>query len=109
MLLATLMAGTVLREAIRLEVPNGGNPKPFPALLLRVLKAGRSAGVDSVVILLAGLAVVLATHLVITRTRLGLPPCGGAGRWWAQLAGVSFNRTVLGTFALGSMLAASRG
>src|ERR1700687_1084636 len=32
-LLATLMLGTVLREAVRLFYPGGANPKPFPALL----------------------------------------------------------------------------
>ncbi|MFG1226166.1 branched-chain amino acid ABC transporter permease [Xanthobacter wiegelii] len=111
-LLATLMAGTVLREAIRLGVPNGGNPKPFPALLPEgVLKAGSfSVGIDSVIILLAGLGVVVATHLVITRTRLGLSIRAVAqDEEVAQLAGVSFNRTVLGTFALGSMLAGLAG
>ena len=32
-LLITLMAGTVLREGVRLFYPQGANPKPFPALL----------------------------------------------------------------------------
>src|SRR5581483_685832 len=34
-LLITLMLGTVLREGVRLFYPQGGNPKPFPALLPR--------------------------------------------------------------------------
>ncbi|MEP9375631.1 branched-chain amino acid ABC transporter permease [Aquabacter sp. CN5-332] len=111
-LLATLMAGTVLREAIRLGVPNGGNPKPFPALLPQgTLSAGSfSVGIDSVMILLAGLAVVFATHLVITRTRLGLSIRAVAQDGEvARLSGIDFHRTVLGTFALGSMLAAFAG
>lgn len=111
-LLATLMAGTVLREAIRLGVPNGGNPKPFPALLpSSVMSAGSfSVGIDAVIILLAGLAVVIGTHLVITRTRLGLAIRAVAqDEEVAQLAGISFRRTVLGTFALGSILAGLAG
>ena len=34
-LLATLMFGLALREAVRLFYPNGSNPKPFPRLLPR--------------------------------------------------------------------------
>ncbi len=111
-LLATLMAGTVLREAIRLGVPNGGNPKPFPALLPSgsVTAGSFSVGIDSVMILFAGLAVVFATHLVITRTRLGLSIRAVAqDEEVARLSGIDFQKVVLGTFALGSMLAAFAG
>lgn len=111
-LLATLMAGTILREAIRLGVPNGGNPKPFPVLLPQwQLSAGAfSVGFDSVAILLAGLAIILATHLLITRTRLGLAIRAVAqDADVARLAGIDFRRTVLGTFALGSALASVAG
>ncbi|RTL15639.1 amino acid/amide ABC transporter membrane protein 1, HAAT family [Methylobacterium sp. 190mf] len=111
-LLVTLMAGTILREAIRLGVPNGGNPKPFPALLpdWRIAAGSFSVGVDSVAILLAGVAVIVATRHLVTRTRLGL-----AIRAVAQdpevacLSGIDFRRTVLGTFALGSALAGIAG
>lgn len=111
-LLATLMAGTVLREAIRLGVPNGGNPKPFPALLPSgIFKAGSfSVGVDSVIILGTGLLLVFATHLLITRTRLGLAIRAVAQDGEvARLSGIDFQRVVLGTFALGSALAAFAG
>lgn len=111
-LLGTLMAGTVLREAIRLGIPNGGNPKPFPALLPEgAIKFGSfSVGVDSVMILLAGLLLVLGVHLLITRTRAGLAIRAVAqDAEVARLSGIDFQRTVLGTFALGSMLAAFAG
>jgi branched-chain amino acid transport system permease protein len=111
-LLATLMAGTVLREAIRLGVPNGGNPKPFPALLpVGSIRLGSfSVGFDSVVILCAGLALVFATHLLISRSRMGLAIRAVAQDGEvARLAGVDFQRVVLGTFALGSALAAFAG
>jgi branched-chain amino acid transport system permease protein len=104
-LLATLMAGTVLHEAIRLGVP-------FPALLpIGTIKAGSfSVGVDSLVILCAGLLLVFATHLLITQTRLGLAIRAVAqDSEVARLSGIDFQRVVLGTFALGSALAAFAG
>jgi branched-chain amino acid transport system permease protein len=111
-LLATLMAGTVLREAIRLGVPNGGNPKPFPALLpTGSIKAGSfSVGFDSIMILCAGLGLVFATHLLISRSRMGLAIRAVAQDGEvARLSGIDFQRVVLGTFALGSALAAFAG
>lgn len=111
-LLATLMGGTVLREAIRLAVPNGSNPKPFPGLLPdRSWAFGTfTLRFDSAAILAAGLAVVVGTHLVVTRTRLGLAIRAVAqDPEVARLAGIDFRAVVLGTFALGSMLAACAG
>lgn len=111
-LLGTLMAGTVLHEAVRLGVPNGANPKPFPALLSsETIRAGSfSVGVDSFVILLIGVALVAATHFVITRTRMGLAVRAVAqDADVARLSGIDFRRVVLGTFALGSALAAIAG
>lgn len=111
-LLATLMAGTVLREAIRLGVPNGGNPKPFPALLPSgMINAGSfSVGIDSVIIVCAGLLLEVGTHLFVTRTRFGLSIRAVAqDDEVARLAGIDQQRVVLGTFALGSGLAAFAG
>jgi branched-chain amino acid transport system permease protein len=111
-LLATLMAGTVLREIIRLGVPNGGNPKPFPALLPagNIQFGSFSIGIDSVIILICGLALVGVTHFVVTHTRLGLAIRAVAQEPdVAQLSGIDFQRVVLGTFAIGSALAAFAG
>lgn len=111
-LLATLMAGTVLREAIRLGVPNGGNPKPFPLLLStqKITLGSFSVGIDSLLIFGCGLLVIVATHMVITKTRLGLAIQAVAQDGEvARLAGINFHRVVLGTFALGSGLAAFAG
>jgi branched-chain amino acid transport system permease protein len=111
-LLATLMAGTVLREVIRLGVPNGGNPKPFPALLpTGKIEFGLfSVGIDSVMILVCGLIVVGLTHVVVAHTRLGLAIRAVAQEpEVAQLSGIDFKRVVLGTFAIGSALAAFAG
>lgn len=111
-LLATLMAGTALRELIRLGVPNGGNPKPFPSLLPAAhLRFGTfDLGIDSVIILLSGLAVTCIVYVVVTRSRFGLAIRAVAQEpVVAQLAGINFRKTVLGTFALGSALAGFAG
>jgi branched-chain amino acid transport system permease protein len=111
-LLGTLMAGTVLHEAVRLGVPNGANPKPFPALLPSgIIRSGSfSVGVDSFIILLIGVALVAATHFLITKTRMGLAVRAVAQDGEvARLSGIDFRRVVLGTFALGSALAAIAG
>ena len=73
-LLITLMLGTALRESIRVFYPDGANPKRFPALLptARVSFGDFTLRLDSVILLLAGLAVIVLIHLVINRTRLGL-------------------------------------
>ncbi len=111
-LLATLMAGTVLRECIRLGVPNGGNPKPVPALMPATpIGFGTfSVGLDSVVILVMGLALVVGVYLLIAKTPLGLTIRAVAQDGeTAQLAGIDFNRIVIATFVLGSGLAAIAG
>jgi hypothetical protein len=73
-LLATLMLGTVIREAVRLFYPDGSNPKPFPRLLptSSVELGGLSLRVDNLLLLAAGAAVIVGVHLLITRTRLGM-------------------------------------
>lgn len=111
-LLVTLMLGSVLRECVRLFYPNGSNPKPFPHLL----PAGEwSLGsftlrVDSLILLIAGLAVIVAVHLLINRTRLGLAIRAVAQDGeTARIMGINFEWVVLFTFGLGSAMAALAG
>ena len=111
-LLITLMAGTVIREAVRLFYPQGSNPKPFP----RLMPAGAwefgefTLRLDSALLLLTGLAAIVAVHLVITRTRLGLAIRAVAqDPETASAMGIPFRGTVLATFAIGSGLAALAG
>jgi branched-chain amino acid transport system permease protein len=111
-LLITLMAGTVLREAIRLFYPAGANPKPFP----RLLPAGEltfgalTLRSDNLILLGVGLASIVATHLLIRRTKLGLAIRAVAqDSETARVMGIDFKRVVLITFALGSALAALAG
>lgn len=111
-LLITLMAGTVMREGIRLFYPAGANPKPFP----RLLPAGElSFGAltlryDNLILLAVGLASIVATHLLVRRTRLGLAIRAVAQDGeTARIMGIDFQSVVLFTFALGSALAALAG
>jgi branched-chain amino acid transport system permease protein len=111
-LLITLMLGTALRESIRVFYPDGANPKPFPALLPRhaVTFGHFTLRLDSVILLLAGLAVIVLINLVINRTRLGLAIRAVAqDAETAQTMGINFTATVLFTFALGSAAAAFAG
>ena len=111
-LLITLMAGTVLREAVRLFYPAGANPKPFPRLLpADSLSFGAlTLRYDSAILLALGIASIVAVHLLVTRTKMGLAIRAVAqDSETAQIMGMNFRRVVLCTFALGSALAALGG
>jgi branched-chain amino acid transport system permease protein len=111
-LLITLMAGTVVRECIRLFYPNGSNPQPFPALLpTGSWQLGSfTLRVDTLILVLTGLAVIGGVHLLIHHTRLGLSIRAVAQDGeTARIMGIDFQRVVLSTFALGSGLAALAG
>ena len=111
-LLVTLMIGTVVRECIRLFFPNGSQPQRFPALLP---SSGWNIGAfylrfDNVILLACGALLIAATHLLITRTRLGLAIRAVAqDEETARTMGIDFKRVVLVTFAIGSVLAAFAG
>jgi branched-chain amino acid transport system permease protein len=111
-LLATLMLGTVMREAVRLFYPDGSNPKPFPALLptSMVELGGLSLRIDNLILLASGLLAIAGVHLLITRTKLGLAiRAVSQDGETARLIGINFEAVVLITFALGSGLAALAG
>jgi branched-chain amino acid transport system permease protein len=111
-LLLTLMLGTVLREAVRLIFPDGSNPKPFPALLpTQALTWGSfTLRFDSLILLLAGLAMIAAIHLLISRSKLGLAIRAVAqDAETAMSMGINFKVIVALTFAIGSSVAAFAG
>ncbi len=111
-LLLTLMLGTVLHEAIRLFYPLGANPQRFPPLLpdTAYTFGNFTLRVDSVMLLLAGLAVIVGIHLVINKTKLGLAIRAVAqDEETAKTMGINFTLIVLVTFAIGSGLAAFAG
>ncbi len=111
-LLLTLMVGTVLREGIRLFFPNGSQPQRFPALLgARALGIGSfTLRLDNVLLLGMGTLLIAGMHLLIARTRLGLAIRAVAqDEETARTSGIPFNRVVLLTFAIGSVLSAFAG
>ncbi len=111
-LLATLMLGTVMREAVRLFYPDGSNSKPFPALLptSMVELGGLSLRIDNLILLASGVLAIAGVHLLITRTKLGMAIRAVAQDGeTARLMGINFEAVVLITFALGSGLAALAG
>ena len=111
-LLITLMAGTVIREGIRLFYPSGSNPQSFPRLLPEgsLSLGGFSARADSLILIALGVAVIYGVHLLINRSRLGLAIRAVAqDSETAQVMGIHFELVVLATFALGSALAALAG
>ena len=111
-LLITLMLGTVLRESVRLFFPDGSNPKPFPALLPRdAFTFGLfTLRLDSVILFVAGIAMIVAVNIVINRTKLGLAIRAVAQDGeTARIMGINFTFVVLVTFAIGSALAAFAG
>ena len=111
-LLITLMLGSVLRESVRLFYPQGSNPKPYPRLLpTESLNMGSfNLRADSLLLLLAGLACIVAVHLLITRTKLGLAIRAVAqDAETARIMGINFEFIVLLTFAIGSGMAALGG
>src|SRR5215467_5017575 len=111
-LLITLMLGTVLREGVRLIFPDGSNPKPFPALLPTTAWSWGhfTLRIDSLMLLTAGLAMIVAVHLVITRSKLGLAIRAVAQDGeTARSMGINFSFVVLTTFAIGSAVAAFAG
>ena len=111
-LLITLMLGTVLREGVRLIFPDGSNPKPFPALLpTTAFSWGHfTLRLDSLILLLAGVAMIVAVHLLINKTKLGLAIRAVAQDGeTARTMGINFTSVVLITFAIGSAVAAFAG
>jgi len=111
-LLVTLMLGTVLRESVRLFYPDGSNPKPFPPLLsTKAFTFGNfTLRVDSLLLLVAGFLIIVATHLVINRTKLGLAIRAVAqDEETARSMGINFTLIVLVTFGIGSGVAAFAG
>lgn len=111
-LLATMMLGTVMREAVRLFYPDGSNPKPFPTLLptASIELGSFSLRADNLILLASGFAAIAGVHLLITRTRLGMAIRAVAQDGeTARLMGINFEAVVLLTFALGSAMAALAG
>lgn len=108
-LLATMMFGTALREAVRLFYPQGANPQAFPALLPtgKFMIGSFALRTDNCIMFAIGSAVIVAVSFLINRTRLGLAIRSVAqDEETARTMGINRTLIVIVTFALGSSLAA---
>lgn len=111
-LLITLMIGTAIREILRIAVPGGSNPKPFPMILPDTLIhiGGGTTRISSLIILIVGVAIILGVYLLLTRTKLGLAIRSVAqDTEVAKFMGINFKKIVIITFILGSFLGALAG
>ena len=111
-LLITLMTGPAIRAALRIFVPGGSNPSPCPMVLpdALVVVNGVSARVSSLILLLIGALAIIGTHLLLTRTRLGMAiRCVAQDEETSRFLGINFKRVVIITFVIGSCLGALAG
>ena len=112
LLLATVAAGQVIREVIRVVYPNGSNPQVFPKILPEgtLSLGGLALGHDVIAIVLVTVAVILGLNFIILRTRLGMAMRAvSQNADVAQMMGVNMDRTVTIVFVIGSALAGLAG
>lgn len=112
LLLATVAAGQVIREVVRVVYPNGSNPQVFPKILPQGgLELGDlSIGYDAISICVVTIAVILGLNFIIRRTRMGMAMRAvSQNSDVSQMMGVNMDRTVTIVFVIGSALAGLAG
>ena len=112
LLLATVAAGQVIREVVRVVYPNGSNPQVFPKILPQGgLELGElSVGYDAISIFVITIAVILGLNFIIRRTRIGMAMRAvSQNSDVSQMMGVNMDRTVTIVFVIGSALAGLAG
>jgi branched-chain amino acid transport system permease protein len=112
LLLATVAAGQVIREVIRVVYPDGSNPQVFPKLLPEggLDVRGLTIGYDSLIILALTVLTILVLNNVIRHTRMGMAMRAvSQNANVSQMMGVNLGRTVITVFVIGSALAGLAG
>lgn len=112
LLLATVAAGQVLRELIRVIVPNGSNPQVFPELLPfgGLLFGDLFFGFDVIIICGVSATMIILLNLLINKSKLGLAMRAvSQNPEVSQTVGVNLERTVTLVFVIGSILAGIAG
>jgi len=112
LLLATVAAGQVIREVVRVVYPNGSNPQVFPKILPQGgLELGElSIGYDAIAIFVITIAVILGLNFIIRRTRMGMAMRAvSQNADVSQMMGVNMDWTVTIVFVIGSALAGLAG
>ncbi len=112
LLLATVAAGQVIREGIRVIYPNGSNPQVFPKLL----PSGGfnlfdiTLGYDSLTIIFLTIVCILCLNFIIHKTKMGVAMRAvSQNADVAQMMGINIERTIIAIFMIGSALAGSAG
>lgn len=111
-LLVTLGLGIAIREAVRVLFPRGSDPKGFPALFPD--GAFQIGGVliryENIIILVVGVLMIVAVHLIINKTKIGSSIRAVAqDSEAAMMMGVNMEKTIDITFIIGSAVAAVAG
>ncbi len=103
-LVATVALGTVLRELIRGFYPQGSNPKAFPGMVGGFVELGSlRLPAQPVLIVVVTMAIIVAIHLLMTRTPIGIRIRAVAeDRETSRLMGIRPDRIFAITFFLAS-------
>lgn len=112
LLLASVAAGQVIREAIRVIYPNGSNPQVFPKLLPSggIELSGLTLGYDSLTIIFLAIACIISLNFIIQRTKMGLAMRAvSQNSDVSQIMGINIEKTIISVFILGSALAGLAG
>lgn len=112
LLLASVAAGQVIREAIRVIYPNGSNPQVFPKLLPKggFEFSGVTFGYDTLTIVILTIICIFALNFIIQKTKMGLAMRSvSQNPDVAQMMGINMERTIITVFIIGSALAGLAG
>lgn len=112
LLLASVAAGQVIREALRVIYPNGSNPQVFPKLLPQggFEFSGITFGYDSLTIIFLTIICIIVLNFIIHRTKMGLAMRSvSQNPDVAQMMGINMERTISTVFIIGSALAGLAG
>lgn len=112
LLLATVAAGQVIREGIRVIYPNGSNPQVFPKLLPGggLHLSGITLGYDSLTIIFLTIICILSLNFIIQKTKMGVAMRAvSQNPDVSQMMGIDIEKTIITVFVIGSALAGLAG
>lgn len=112
LLLASVAAGQVIREAIRVIYPNGSNPQVFPKLLPSggINLSGITLGYDSLTIIFLTVICIVCLNYIIQRTKMGIAMRAvSQNADVSQMMGIDIEKTIITVFFIGSALAGLAG
>ena len=112
LLLASVAAGQVIRESIRVIYPNGSNPQVFPKLLPSgaLNLSGITIGYDSLTIIFLTIICILSLNFIIQKTRMGVAMRAvSQNADVSQMMGINIEKTIISVFIIGSALAGLAG